>query len=333
MTARRKPRSYRGTLKSDPELPLDDPEPCLIDEEADDPDSGPKEPSGHWLNTFIAVLLLPIAGIWTQTFFTIFSRETLHHGFWRTVEFFHFFLGADIAVLAFFGLRHSIDYTFLWRCLVVLGRGFLGIAYLFGLRGFFLGVAERSGLTDDVAGRKRRPFLVLIYVFGHELTHAIWVWLMGGRVGKFRVGSRGGYITTDKQNFLISLAPYFYPIYSVAVVICFAIASLFCNVAPHIRWLFFALGLTWAFHISFTIWMIPKGQSDLENHGNFFSWVIIYVMNLGVITGFMLITAPGVTFRGFARQFAHNTVALVHGTVFAWDWLLKTLGSLLGPPV
>ncbi len=34
------------------------------------------------------------------------------------------------------------------------------------------------------------PRPILIYVFGHELTHALWVWLMGGRVSRFRVGPR-----------------------------------------------------------------------------------------------------------------------------------------------
>ena len=143
--------------------------PCLFDDKdtGQDADDPAFTTSGHWLNTIVGILLLPIVAVWTQTFFTIFSQETLHHGFWRSEEFFHFFLGADLAVLAFFGLRHSIDYTFLWRCLVMLGRVFLGVAYLFGLRRFFLGVAERAGLTDDVHGRKKRPLLVLIYVFGH----------------------------------------------------------------------------------------------------------------------------------------------------------------------
>ena len=36
------------------------------------------------------------------------------------------------------------------------------------------------------------PRPILIYVFGHELTHALWVWLMGGRVSRFRVGRDGG---------------------------------------------------------------------------------------------------------------------------------------------
>ena len=47
------------------------------------------------------------------------------------------------------------------------------------------------------------PKPVLMYVFGHELTHVLWVWIMGGRVTRFRVGSEGGHIVTDKNKFLI----------------------------------------------------------------------------------------------------------------------------------
>ena len=58
---------------------------------------------------------------------------------------------------------------------------------------------------------------MVLYVFGHELTHALWVWLMGGRVSRFRVGRDGGHIVTDKNNFWIALAPYFFPLYSLLV--------------------------------------------------------------------------------------------------------------------
>jgi hypothetical protein len=44
------------------------------------------------------------------------------------------------------------------------------------------------------------PRPILIYVFGHELTHALWVWLMGGRVSRFRVGPDGGHVVTPKQT-------------------------------------------------------------------------------------------------------------------------------------
>src|SRR5262245_32867548 len=35
------------------------------------------------------------------------------------------------------------------------------------------------------------PKPMWVYVFGHELTHALWTWLFGGRVRKFKVTSKG----------------------------------------------------------------------------------------------------------------------------------------------
>ena len=40
----------------------------------------------------------------------------------------------------------------------------------------------------------------------------LWVLLMGGRVSRFRVGRDGGHIVTDRNNFWIALAPYFFPL-------------------------------------------------------------------------------------------------------------------------
>ena len=56
------------------------------------------------------------------------------------------------------------------------------------------------------------------YVFGHELTHALCAWMMGGKVKRFKATSKGGHVVLTRSNFLIALAPYFFPIYAVAVV-------------------------------------------------------------------------------------------------------------------
>jgi len=233
-----------------------DPEPLLYEE----PRRAPLVVPTRWVNAIIGVFLLPLAGIATQTLFTMFSRETLHHHFWASEEFWFFALGVILWLIAFFGL----------------------------------------------------PRPVVVYVFGHELTHAIWVWLMGGRVSAFKVGRDGGHILTNKHNFWIALAPYFYPIYSVAVVILYGIAALFWDVSPYTRWLFLALGITWAFHISFTLWMIPKGQSDLTYHGTFFSLVIIYLMNLALLSALLIIAAPHTTFHMFAHEFVRNAIHFSH---------------------
>lgn len=308
--------------------PFDHPEPCLREEgeeqEAPQEDASPG-PRHKWLNRAIAVLLAPVVWVWGNAFFTLFYKETVDRGFWRTEEFYHFFLGADIALLAFIGLRGAIDCTVPWYLWLGFGRFFLGLVSLFGLRRFFLPTAEYLGWLKTENDWKQVRVLVLVYVFGHELTHAVWVWLMGGRVGRFKVRSHGGYITTDKQNFWIALAPYFYPIYSVAVVILYAIAALFFDMAPHTRWLFFAIGMTWSFHVCFTAWMIPKGQSDISDNGHCFSFVVILLMNLAVITGLLLLTAPGVTFTGFGRQFVHHAGVLVWNTAALIQWLREAL--------
>ncbi|MFO1511751.1 MAG: hypothetical protein U1F83_02370 [Verrucomicrobiota bacterium] len=90
--------------------------------------------------------------------------------------------------------------------------------------------------VDSDCGRARAgsQFLLLpkpmwIYVVGHELTHAIWVWLFGGSVKKFKASSSGGHVIVDKNNFLISLSPYFFPFYVVLVVLIFLVGHLIWN--------------------------------------------------------------------------------------------------------
>ena len=63
------------------------------------------------------------------------------------------------------------------------------------------------------------PKPMWIYVFGHELTHALWTWLFGGQVKKMKVTSDGGHVVISKTNFLIALAPYFFPLYAVLVIV------------------------------------------------------------------------------------------------------------------
>ena len=214
--------------------------------------------------------LLPLVWILTQTFFNSFHRATIEQEFWRTEEFWFFGLGAALWTLWFCGS--------LWA----LGE----------------------------------PRPLRLYVFGHELTHAVWVWAWQGRVSKFKGWSRdGGFIITDTHNFWIALAPYFYPIYSFAVIVLYAAASIFYNVAgatdtlllmTPLQWLFVLLGGTWAFHLSFTIWMIPKGQTDLLYHGTWFSLVVIYTMNVLLLALLLILGAPEVTFASFGSEFMEN---------------------------
>jgi len=150
------------------------------------------------------------------------------------------------------------------------------------------------------------PRPILIYVFGHELTHALWVWLMGGRVSRFRVGPDGGHVVTTKANFWIALAPYFFPIYSILAIAIYGALSLFLNMQPYGRLLYAVIGVTWAFHFTFTCWMIPKNQTDLTDQGTFFSLVVIYLMNLLLLSVMLILVSQQITFESFGTDLLTN---------------------------
>ena len=152
------------------------------------------------------------------------------------------------------------------------------------------------------------PRPMLLYVFGHEFTHALWVWLMGGKVSKFRITRDGGYIVTDTNNFWISLAPYFFPIYSILILTFYGGLGAFMEVEPYRRWLFGAVGFTWAFHITFTIWMLWRGQTDLIEHGTFFSMMVIYLVNFSVLSLMLILASREVTFASFGRELLQGAV-------------------------
>ena len=208
----------------------------------------------------VAVLLLPLCAILSQTFFTVFTRATVTQRLWAGEEFWFFSLGAVLWLIAFFGL----------------------------------------------------PRPLLVYVFGHELTHAVWVWLMGGRVSQFKVGRDGGHIMTDRNNFWIALAPYFFPLYSIIALGIYGALSLFMDVQPYGRLLYAIIGMTWAFHFSFTCWMIPKSQTDLTDHGTFFSLVVIYLLNLILLSVFLVVASPQISFADFGAEIGENANAALH---------------------
>ena len=133
------------------------------------------------------------------------------------------------------------------------------------------------------------------YVFGHELTHAIWVLLFRGEVTGFSATAKGGKVEATKSNFLITLAPYFFPIYSILVIVVYCLMKLFNQLFPGFfeleRYFYifmFLLGFSWAFHVVLTIAIILKGQGDLKRTGLLFSLAIVYCINV-VVLGLLIV--------------------------------------------
>jgi len=133
------------------------------------------------------------------------------------------------------------------------------------------------------------------YVFGHELTHAIWVLLFRGEVTGFSASASGGKVEATKGNFLITLAPYFFPIYSLLVIALFYGMELinrflpgFIELERYFHLFVFVLGFSWAFHVVLTVAVMLKGQGDLKRTGLLFSLSIVYFMNI-VVLGLLIV--------------------------------------------
>lgn len=138
------------------------------------------------------------------------------------------------------------------------------------------------------------------YVWGHEFTHVMFVILSGGRVAEFEVSSRGGYIVTNKSNFIIGLSPYFVPFWALILGVILAGTSFFVSI-PHFDKFFFGiLGFTWAFHVFWTLWMIPRDQPDLKENGFLFSVTLIYLLNIISLSAIVSMASPEVDILDFA---------------------------------
>jgi peptidase M50B-like protein len=136
------------------------------------------------------------------------------------------------------------------------------------------------------------PKPLWIYVFGHELTHVLWTWLFGGRVKKMKVTSGGGHVVISKTNFVIALAPYFFPLYAFLVIAIFALGRRLWDWHDYLIYFHLVVGAAYAFHVTLTWHALQTRQTDITSQGHLFSAVIIFLGNAGILLlGIPLLTA------------------------------------------
>ena len=127
------------------------------------------------------------------------------------------------------------------------------------------------------------PQPVRVYILGHELTHALWAILFGGKAKNLSITPSGGSVKVTKSNVWITLAPYFFPFYTMILIGVFLLVKLFMGSVPYpLVWLFF-LGFTWAFHFTFTLQSLLTSQPDIQEYGSLFSYSLIYLLNVAGI--------------------------------------------------
>lgn len=159
------------------------------------------------------------------------------------------------------------------------------------------------------------------YVISHELTHVFWALLMGAKVGNLKAGASGGQVMVSKENWLITLSPYFFPFYAMLVIGIYYGLSLLADARPFAAVFYYLLGFAWSFHLSFTWLALRQNQSDVRRHGWLFSMVVIYGMNLLAVALLLALVSSHVKFAGLAGQFGNDCV-------FCWRWLDRTVHDL-----
>lgn len=145
------------------------------------------------------------------------------------------------------------------------------------------------------------------YVLGHELTHAFWALLMGARVSRLRVSARGGSVTVSKSNWIITLAPYFFPFYTILVLVLVLALGFFVDLRPYEPLALALVGLTYSFHVTFTVAMLMLRQPDIQEHGRLFSYVVIVLLNVLGLGCWVVVVA--------------------HPTIQDYAWLLREDGE------
>jgi hypothetical protein len=117
-----------------------------------------------------------------------------------------------------------------------------------------------------------------MHVISHELTHALWTKFFGGKVRDIFVSEKGGRVTINKSNFLINLAPYFFPLYTILFLILSYVIK-----DSYLPFIDLMIGASLGFHLLLTFHSIHATQSDLKESGYVFSVMFIVFMNLALL--------------------------------------------------
>jgi hypothetical protein len=163
------------------------------------------------------------------------------------------------------------------------------------------------------------------YIFAHELTHALWGVFLGARVSGFQVEKDHGSVVLSKTNYLITLAPYFFPLYTILVIILYALLHMFFDMQRYFLLWLGLVGFTWAFHVTFTVNALMQRQTDIHQQGRIFSYTFIYFANiLGICAWVVLVTQA--SWQNLASESYACGRVLFMGMQ---QWVVEALGSRL----
>lgn len=156
----------------------------------------------------------------------------------------------------------------------------------------------------------------VIYVFAHEMTHAVVGLFFFAKIHRINVRETGGFVELSKSNVIITLAPYCVPFYLlISLVVCAVADRYFPGVVPPLLWsgLF---GFLTLFHILYTIdALVSVEQPDVLEYGRLFSYWFILSINL--LCAILALSLVGIVpFAAQSRTLANET-RRAYGTVYS----------------
>ncbi len=163
----------------------------------------------------------------------------------------------------------------------------------------------------------------VVYIFGHELTHALAMFVSAGKVKSFKVSKKGGEVKGTKANLFITLAPYFFPTYTLIIILVWHIARQIWDIKDFISIFLFAVGLTLTFHFVMTVEFLKTKQPDLIKSGYLFSIVLIYLINLSIAALILNFVFTDFSFKSYALN-AYDLAKDIY------LWLYRQMFSLKG---
>lgn len=164
------------------------------------------------------------------------------------------------------------------------------------------------------------------YVLAHELTHAMWGLLMGAKVSRIQVKKNSGSVTLSKTNFLIVLAPYFFPFYAVLIIVAYYVAGMFVAVENYETVWLALVGLTWGFHLTFTVSALGQKQSDVRQYGYVFSYALVLTLNV-LVMAFWLTLTTSATLNDAAGFVREDALRVADGLSQGARWAVNTMSA------
>jgi len=157
-----------------------------------------------------------------------------------------------------------------------------------------------------------------LYIFGHELTHALAGFLSGYRLDSLFVSGKGGEVVLSDTNVFVVLAPYVVPLYTAGVVGLYALIRCYASLPMPPWWVIFLVSFTLTFHGALTAHALWQDQPDMNHAGLLFSLTFILLGHAVILALFLKVLFPEAVFLKTYAAHGWNDTRWVVEKLVSW---------------